>query len=66
MLPYLLTIAALTVTVNRMRQPAALNKPFQTGGELNARRRISHRGRWPRDRPPPRRPMRLSFERREK
>ena len=31
MLPYLLTIAALTVTVNRMRQPAALNKPFQRG-----------------------------------
>ncbi len=28
MLPYLLTIAALTVTVNRARQPAALNKPF--------------------------------------
>ncbi len=31
MLPYLLTIAALTVTVNRMRQPAALNKPFERG-----------------------------------
>jgi ABC-type uncharacterized transport system permease subunit len=31
MLPYLLTIAALTITVNRMRQPAALNKPFERG-----------------------------------
>lgn len=31
MLPYVLTIAALTVTVNRMRQPAALNKPFERG-----------------------------------
>ncbi len=31
MLPYLLTIAALTVTVNRSRQPAALNKPFERG-----------------------------------
>ena len=31
MLPYLLTIAALTVTANRMRQPAALNKPFERG-----------------------------------
>jgi len=31
MLPYLLTIAALTVTVNRARQPAALNKPFERG-----------------------------------
>ncbi len=31
MLPYLLTIAALTVTVNRMRQPVALNKPFERG-----------------------------------
>ncbi len=31
MLPYLLTIAALTVTVNRVRQPAALNKPFERG-----------------------------------
>ena len=31
MLPYILTIAALTVTVNRMRQPAALNKPFERG-----------------------------------
>ena len=31
MLPYLLTIAALTVTINRMRQPAALNKPFERG-----------------------------------
>jgi ABC-type uncharacterized transport system permease subunit len=31
MLPYLLTIAALTVSANRARQPAALNKPFQRG-----------------------------------
>jgi simple sugar transport system permease protein len=31
MLPYLLTIAALTVTSNRARQPAALNKPFERG-----------------------------------
>jgi simple sugar transport system permease protein len=31
MLPYLLTIAALTVAANRARQPAALNKPFQRG-----------------------------------
>ena len=31
MLPYLLTIAALTVAVNRGRQPAALNKPFERG-----------------------------------
>ncbi|HVO40227.1 MAG TPA: ABC transporter permease [Spirochaetia bacterium] len=31
MLPYVLTIAALTVTINRMRQPAALNKPFERG-----------------------------------
>ena len=31
MLPYLLTIAALMVTVNRVRQPAALNKPFERG-----------------------------------
>jgi simple sugar transport system permease protein len=31
MLPYLLTIVALTVTVNRARQPAALNKPFERG-----------------------------------
>jgi general nucleoside transport system permease protein len=31
MLPYLLTIAALTVTINRARQPAALNKPFERG-----------------------------------
>ena len=31
MLPYLLTIAALTVTINRVRQPAALNKPFERG-----------------------------------
>ncbi|MGO8695549.1 MAG: ABC transporter permease [Rectinemataceae bacterium] len=31
MLPYLLTIVALTVSVNRARQPAALNKPFERG-----------------------------------
>ncbi len=31
MLPYLLTIVALTVAVNRGRQPAALNKPFERG-----------------------------------
>jgi general nucleoside transport system permease protein len=31
MLPYLLTIAALAVTVNRTRQPAALNVPFERG-----------------------------------
>ncbi len=31
MLPYVLTIAALTVTFNRVRQPAALNKPFERG-----------------------------------
>jgi simple sugar transport system permease protein len=31
MLPYLLTIVALTVTVGRGRQPAALNKPFERG-----------------------------------
>ena len=31
MLPYLLTIIALTVTINRVRQPAALNKPFERG-----------------------------------
>jgi simple sugar transport system permease protein len=31
MLPYLLTIAALAVTVNRVRQPAALNKPCERG-----------------------------------
>ncbi len=31
MLPYLLTIAALMITVNRVRQPAALNKPFERG-----------------------------------
>ncbi len=31
MLPYLLTIAALAFTVNRVRGPAALNKPFERG-----------------------------------
>jgi general nucleoside transport system permease protein len=31
MLPYALTILALTVTANRARQPAALNKPFERG-----------------------------------
>lgn len=31
MLPYLLTIVALAVAVNRARQPAALNKPFERG-----------------------------------
>jgi len=31
MLPYLLTIAALAVSVSRARQPAALNKPFERG-----------------------------------
>jgi simple sugar transport system permease protein len=31
MLPYLLTIAALVVAVNRARKPAALAKPFERG-----------------------------------
>ena len=31
MLPYLLTIAALAIAINRVRQPAALNKPFERG-----------------------------------
>lgn len=31
MLPYLLTIMALAFTVNRVRGPAALNKPFERG-----------------------------------
>jgi simple sugar transport system permease protein len=31
MLPYLLTIAALAVAVNRARPPAALSKPFERG-----------------------------------
>ena len=31
MLPYVLTIAALALTFNRVRQPAALNKPFERG-----------------------------------
>jgi len=30
-LPYLLTIAALVAVTNRIRQPAALNKPFERG-----------------------------------
>ena len=31
MLPYLMTIAALMISVSRARQPAALNKPFERG-----------------------------------
>ena len=31
MLPYVLTIVALTFSANRARQPAALNKPFERG-----------------------------------
>jgi simple sugar transport system permease protein len=31
MLPYLLTIAVLAFSMNRVRQPAALNKPFERG-----------------------------------
>jgi simple sugar transport system permease protein len=31
MLPYIFTIVALAVAVNRTRQPAALNKPFERG-----------------------------------
>jgi simple sugar transport system permease protein len=31
MLPYLLTIAALVAVTNRVRHPAALNKPFERG-----------------------------------
>jgi len=31
MLPYILTIVALAVAVNRARQPAALNRPFERG-----------------------------------
>jgi ABC-type uncharacterized transport system permease subunit len=31
MLPYVLTIVALSITINRVRQPAALNKPFERG-----------------------------------
>jgi ABC-type uncharacterized transport system permease subunit len=31
MLPYLLTIAALAFTMNRVRQPSALNLPFERG-----------------------------------
>jgi ABC-type uncharacterized transport system permease subunit len=32
MLPYVLTIVALTFSANRARQPAALNQPFERGG----------------------------------
>lgn len=32
MLPYVLTILALTFSANRARQPAALNQPFERGG----------------------------------
>ena len=32
MLPYILTIVALTVTVRKGRRPAALNTPFLRGG----------------------------------
>jgi simple sugar transport system permease protein len=31
MLPYLLTIVALVAVTNRIRPPAALNKPFDRG-----------------------------------
>ncbi len=31
MLPYILTIAALAIAINRVRAPAALNKPFERG-----------------------------------
>jgi simple sugar transport system permease protein len=31
MLPYILTILALTFAVNRARQPAALSRPFERG-----------------------------------
>lgn len=31
MLPYILTIVALAIAVKRVRQPAALNKPFERG-----------------------------------
>jgi general nucleoside transport system permease protein len=31
MLPYILTIIALMFPINRARQPAALNKPFERG-----------------------------------
>lgn len=31
MLPYVLTILALTFAVNRARQPAALSRPFERG-----------------------------------
>jgi general nucleoside transport system permease protein len=31
MLPYILTIVALAISINRVRQPAALNKPFERG-----------------------------------
>ena len=31
MLPYIITIIALMFPINRARQPAALNKPFERG-----------------------------------
>ena len=31
MLPYLITIVVLMFPINRARQPAALNKPFERG-----------------------------------
>jgi ABC-type uncharacterized transport system permease subunit len=31
MLPYLITIIVLMFPINRARQPAALNKPFERG-----------------------------------
>jgi ABC-type uncharacterized transport system permease subunit len=31
MLPYIVTIVALMFPINRARQPAALNKPFERG-----------------------------------
>ena len=37
MLPYLLTIAALAVTMNRAHQPAGLNVPFRTGRKLSCK-----------------------------
>jgi ABC-type uncharacterized transport system permease subunit len=32
MLPYILTIIVLIFTSGQIRQPAALNKPFERGG----------------------------------